>query len=61
MLTSKARLPLGDGPNHTFMPSDEDGEETQLTYKDQVNKVSAEYMVRPNKTKQTKQETKKNL
>ena len=43
MLTSKARLPLGDRPNHTFTPSEEGGEET--TYKDQGNKVSVEYMV----------------
>ena len=30
-LTFRTRLPLGDRPNHTFTPSEEDEEETQLT------------------------------
>ena len=31
MLPFRTRLPLRDRLNHTFTPSEEDGEETQLT------------------------------
>ena len=44
MLTSKARLPLWDRPNHTFTSSEEDGEETQLTKIKEI-RCRVEYMV----------------
>ena len=44
MLTAKARLPLGNRPNHTFTPSEDDGEETHFTKIKEI-RCRVEYMV----------------